>query len=93
MTDKMNTYQKNAKEIADLVTEKNKAYGDSFNASGIILKILYPNGVKSEDYKTLLAITRVIDKLFRIATDEGAFREEPWKDICGYALLMVSDRD
>ena len=35
----------------------------------------------------MFAIVRIIDKMFRIATNPSAFGEEPWKDICGYALL------
>jgi hypothetical protein len=86
----MNKYKIAAEEIADLVTEKNKAYGDSFAKAGGILKILYPNGIPPESYQTVLVITRIIDKLFRIATDKDALNEDPWKDIMGYALLMVS---
>jgi hypothetical protein len=42
---------------------------------------------------TLLAVTRIIDKLFRIATDEKAFSEDPWADIAGYAILMVGQEN
>ena len=49
--------------------------------------MLYPNGIKPEQYRDVLAITRVVDKLFRLATKKGAFGESPWKDICGYAIL------
>jgi hypothetical protein len=56
------------------------------------MRNLVPNGVKAKDYTNLLAITRVIDKLFRIATKEDAFEENPWKDIAGYALLAMRNR-
>jgi hypothetical protein len=46
--------------------------------------------VKPEQYGDLLAITRVIDKLFRLATKKNAFGESPWRDICGYALLGIA---
>lgn len=75
-----------AAEIAEIVTKKSAAYGDSFGKSGSILKILYPNGVKVEEYDNFLAITRIVDKLFRIATDKDAFGESPWRDIVGYGL-------
>jgi hypothetical protein len=39
----------------------------------------------------MLAITRVIDKLFRIATKKDAFGESPWRDICGYAILGIAN--
>ncbi len=87
-------YEKIAKEIGKLVKEKNTAYGDSFNRAGEILEILYPYGVGLDDYKDMLAIVRIIDKLFRIATDKEAFEESPWRDIVGYALLgAVNDEE
>lgn len=88
----MNT-NKSLKEIADtignLVEEKNKMYGSSYEKSSHILKILFPDGVKPEQYTDLLAITRILDKLFRIATKKDAFGENPWQDIAGYAILGV----
>ena len=80
-----------ANEIGELVQEKNKAYGDSFARSQEIVKILYPDGVRSAQYTDMLAITRVIDKLFRIATKKDAFGESPWRDICGYAILGIAN--
>lgn len=82
-------YEGIAIEIAKVVKEKNIAYGDSFVKSGEILNILYPDGVKPEQYGDMLAIVRVIDKMFRIATDKNAFGESPWKDINGYSLLAI----
>jgi len=32
---------------------------------------------------------RIIDKLFRIATQKEAFGESPYRDIAGYGLLGV----
>jgi hypothetical protein len=39
----------------------------------------------------MLAITRILDKLFRIATRKDAFGESPFKDIAGYGILGVSN--
>lgn len=84
---------KNLKEISldlgSLLEEKNKAYGSAFSKSSEVLKILYPNGIEPDQYTDLLLTTRILDKLFRIATDKSAFNEEPWKDIAGYGLLGV----
>ena len=80
-----------ANSVGELVQEKNKAYGDSFAKSQEIVKILFPDGVKPEQYRDMLAITRVIDKLFRIATKKDAFGESPWRDICGYAILGIAN--
>lgn len=76
-----------ATEIGFLVEEKNKAYGDSFQKSQEIIKILYPDGVQPDQYRDLLGIIRVLDKLFRLANNKNAFEESPWTDICGYGLL------
>ena len=80
-------YSQRGKEIGELVERKNKAYGDSFAKSGDILRILYPNGLEPDQYDDVLAIARIIDKLFRIATDMDALGENPWEDIAGYSLL------
>ena len=84
---------KNLKEISldlgSLLEEKNKAYGSAFSKSSEVLKILYPEGINPDQYTDLLLTTRILDKLFRIATDKSAFNEEPWKDIAGYGLLGV----
>ncbi len=76
-------------EIGRLVDEKNRAYGDAFNKSSDFLKILYPDGVKPEQYGDMLAVVRVFDKLMRIANQKEAFGENPWRDICGYSLLSI----
>ena len=76
-----------AGRIAKLVEEKQIAYGNSFNLSGEILKLLYPNGVKPDQYPDMLCVVRIIDKLFRIASQKEAFDENPYDDIVGYGLL------
>ena len=73
--------------IGVTVDEKQKAYGDSFGRSGDVMRILYPDGISPEQYDDALAITRIIDKLFRIATDKDAFGESPYRDIAGYGIL------
>ncbi len=90
----MNTLEKAASRIGQLVTEKNLAYGDAFGKSDQILKILYPEGVRPDQYGDMLAVIRIIDKLFRVATRKDTFGESPWEDICGYGLLAsVRDQD
>jgi hypothetical protein len=87
------TFKEIGTEIGSLVDEKNAAYGSSFAESYKILSVLYPNGIKPEQYTDALAIIRVIDKLFRIATAKDAFGESPWRDIAGYAILGVANAD
>lgn len=87
----MTYYVSLASEVGKLVEEKQKAYGDSFNRSELILKVLYPNGIKPENYKDLLTITRMIDKLFRIVTKNDPFGESPYRDLVGYSLLGLAN--
>ena len=87
----MTDYKKIGSEIGKLVQEKNKAYGNSFGQSCRILEVLYPDGIKPSQYRDALAITRIIDKLFRLATKKDAFGESPWKDICGYSILGIAN--
>ena len=80
-------YSQRGKEIGELVERKNKVYGDSFAKSGDILRILYPNGMEPDQYDDVLAIVRIIDKLFRIATDRDGLDESPYEDIARYSIL------
>ena len=61
------------------------------NISQEIIKVLYPNGIQPKQYRDMLAIVRVIDKLFRIANNKDAFGESPWRDIAGYSLLGIAN--
>jgi hypothetical protein len=89
----MKSLEEIAREVALLVEDKQAQYGDAFGKSEQILKVLYPNGVKPEDYQNLLTITRIVDKLFRLATNNGNDREDPWRDICGYSLLSLRSKE
>ena len=82
-------YEVLGKEVGRLVAEKQAAYGDSFGKSHEILKVLFPDGVTPDQYMDLLTICRVVDKLFRLATDPTYGDESPWRDICGYSLLSM----
>ena len=86
-------FEKIGTEIGQLVDEKNAAYGSSFEKSQQILKVLYPEGIQPDQYQDMLAITRIIDKLFRIATKKDAFGESPFKDIAGYGILGIFNDD
>ena len=83
------TFECVASEVGRLVTEKNKAYGSSFEKSGAIMRIFYPEGVSHTQLDDALTVIRVLDKLFRIATARDALGESPWRDVMGYALLAV----
>lgn len=79
-------YEAMGKAIGALVDVKNHQYGDAFHQTGKILAILYPKGVRPEQYNDMLAVVRVLDKLFRVANGKQG-NEDPWQDISGYGLL------
>lgn len=88
-----NPYLEIATETANLVKEKQLAYGDSFGKSGEVIKILFPDGVPVEKYNDMLTIVRILDKIFRICNKKDAFGENPYKDILGYCLLAIKKND
>ena len=57
------------------------------------MKVLYPNGIKPDQYKNLLTIIRILDKMFRMATSATDDEEYPELDICGYGLLAVINKE
>lgn len=80
-----------AQQIGALVAEKNAAYGSSFSKCGEFLRLLYPDGLKPEQYRDALLIVRIFDKLMRIATAKDALGENPYRDIAGYGLLGAAE--
>lgn len=82
-------YNDLALSISALLEDKQAAYGDSHGKSGKIMEVLYPDGIPASKVSDALTLARVIDKMFRIATDKDAFGEDPWRDIAGYAMLSA----
>lgn len=83
----MSEYEIAALEVGRLVKEKNQAYGSSFLDAAKIMAILYPDGIRPDQYEDATVMVRVIDKLKRVATDNDPYGEDPWEDITGYGLL------
>lgn len=84
------TYEQIGADLGRLVEDKQAAYGNSYGRSGDVMRLLYPDGIRPEQMDDALAVVRVVDKLFRIATSKDAFGESPWRDIAGYGLLGVA---
>ena len=79
-------------KIAKVVVEKNAAYGDASHKVTQILKILYPEGVTHDRLQDMLILTRVLDKLVRIACgNKKAFGESPWSDVAGYGIIGMAE--
>lgn len=84
------SFMKIAKEVAEIVAEKNKAYGNSHKTVADFFKLLYPSGIKPEQYQDALTLARIFDKFSRIASGNEAFQQEDARrDIVGYALLLA----
>tara|TARA_R110002051_G_scaffold104910_3_gene177734 strand:- start:349 stop:624 length:276 start_codon:yes stop_codon:yes gene_type:complete len=86
----MNNFSEIGDQVGKLVSDKQRAYGDSFGRSGECLRQMFPDGIKTEQYDDLLTIARILDKLFRIANNPNAFDENPYQDIVGYGLLGMN---
>lgn len=89
-----------AHEVASLVSEKQKAYGNSVDKVQRVIEIMmeqYDNGdgtytIPKELIPHLLYQVRIMDKQNRIFTNPEAdlMDESPYTDILGYALLMLA---
>lgn len=88
----MTNYESIGADIGKLVESKQLQYGNSFTKAGLIMAILYPDGISIEAMASALTVVRVLDKLNRIATAAGGDDlggESPWRDIAGYSLLEL----
>lgn len=86
-------YEARGAALGRLVDTKQAAYGDSFGKSGMVMRILYPEGIRPEQLDDSLTVVRILDKLFRVATARDALGESPFGDIGGYALLAQARVD
>lgn len=92
-----------AKDVASLVSEKQKAYGNSVDKVERVIEVLmeqYDNGdgtytIPKELIPHLLYQVRILDKQNRVFTNpQGDLMDEsPYKDILGYALLMLAKQE
>lgn len=87
------TIKQIANDLSQLIEKKNQAYGNAFDKTEDILKILYPNGIKVEQYKDIHVLVRMLDKICRIARDNDPFNESPYMDLAGYSLLALERRE
>lgn len=83
-------YKETALKITGLLEEKNASYGDSIGTSAQAFKLLYPEGIKPEQYGNVLILIRIWDKMKRIAAGHS---EDSWQDIAGYAIRMCRDEE
>ena len=87
---KMNKFEKIASNLATILSMKNDAYGNAFDKTTQILTLLYPTGIKVEQFKDVHVLIRMLDKLSRIARDNDPMGESPYMDIAGYSILALA---
>ena len=88
-------YESLGEQIGILLNEKQACYGNAFGKMEEVFKILYPSGIATHQYKDVLTLARILDKVFRITNlpedRKDTMGEEPYKDIAGYAILALAD--
>ena len=91
MKNKDDIFMQLATELGKLLAEKNQAYGDAFSKTTQILTLLYPQGIKVQQFKDVHVLVRMLDKMSRIAQDNDPLGESPYKDLAGYAILAQAN--
>lgn len=88
-------FRKTAYELSSLLVDKDKKYGDAYTKVEQIMEIIYPNGIPIGHYKYALTLVRMLDKVCRVANKVNIDDddEDPMRDIAGYALKFLANRD
>lgn len=81
-------------DVGLLVASKQVQYGDAVTRTAEVLRVLYPDGIRLDQYADVFLVTRVVDKLSRISSRSpgglGRGGESPYNDIAGYGILGVA---
>ncbi len=64
-----------ASALADTLTAKNAAYGNSFAVTGDFLRLLWPNGCKPEDFDRVMICARMFGPLCAAEAPDRAVRD------------------
>ena len=90
------SYKQMGSDLGELLESKQAAYGDVFSATPAIIGLLFPDGIPVLAYRDVLTVVRILDKIGRICTAAGRGDlggEDPWRDIAGYAMLALGQRE
>ena len=79
-------------QVGKVVFEKNMKYGDSFHLCGDFFRLIFPNGIRPDQYDNMLYLARDFDKTMRIANGSQG-EENPVMDKVGYGILMLGKDD
>ena len=78
-----------AEEVAAEVEEKDRRYGRAVLRGVEVLKILYPEGVRPDQYADAFLTLRLFEKRSRIASAQDDDLEDARRDSLGYCLVDV----
>lgn len=80
------------RELEALLREKRAHYGKGISRTGNMLREIYPDGIRPDQYDDLGLIVRSLDKFRRIAeSGRSAGGENPWRDVAGYGVCGMVD--
>lgn len=84
------SYKEITDKLAQLLEQKEQYYGPTYREIGDVYAQLFKS-VKSIDAHDLLAVVRILDKIFRIVhSTDGSTKLDAWSDIAGYAILQIN---
>lgn len=80
----MTQFEELAKEVAQLVDQKNEDYGNCYGVSSELLKLFAPDGIPPDKYNDIAILLRLVEKLKR--GFGGEISRDLWVDIIGLGL-------
>lgn len=81
----MNKIEEKTQELAEMLGNKAKKYGNSYEILPDLLKIFFPEGIKVEQYSDVIFYTRILDVMIRRANGNYP---DAFKFISGYATVQ-----
>lgn len=85
----MEKFEELAMEVAEMLNEKTRQYGTTYEGAGDFLRAIYPNGLSHENYEDAILMIRIYDVLMRRAN--GGY-ENAWKYVAGYGILGMDKK-
>lgn len=73
--------------------EKNKEYGENWREVGAVLKVLFPEGLKTEstdDFNRFQFITMIVGKLTRYTNNFDRGHQDSLRDLVVYTAMLES---
>jgi hypothetical protein len=92
MAKKPNTVPQYLMEAAELYKSKNALYGNSYRKTGMLLEILFPDGIElktSDDFNRFSVFTLLLGKIARYSNHwDNTDTEDTMTDLSVYAMMQ-----